>query len=206
MAALAIEPAQPGDAVAAAPLIFETGPALSLYLFGGDRETFMDFFAEQWRRPEGLFSHVHARVVRDGGLAVGLELGWDLRTRMAEYVATARIGSEILPGEVLKEYQARYASHVRYFTPEIPMDAYYVQFLSVAADRHGQGLGRALLQDAFERARGAGQREVHLDVHAPNPAVGFYRAMGMDLRAETRVPHLEAEGIENHYRMVYGLA
>ncbi len=200
-----IEAGMPGDAVAAAPLIFETGLALLLYLFGGDRQVCIDFSAEQWRRGDGLFSYRHAHVVRDGEEVVALELGWDFETRLAEYEATARIALEVLPSEVHQTYLARVARYVRYLIPEVPPDAYYVEFLSVSTDRQGQGLGRALLRGAFERARAAGRREVHLDTHASNPAVGFYQAMGMDLRVESHVPYLDSEGIENHYRMVLEL-
>lgn len=205
MGAPVLDVGLPGDAEDAAPFIFETGPAVFRYLFDGGDQMFADFRAEQWRRGDGLFSYRHAHVVRDGEQLVGLDLGWDFETRMTEFEATARIAAEVLPTDILKAYQARYAGYVRYITPDIPFDAYYVQFLSVAADRHGQGLGRTLLQGAFDRARAAGQRELHLDVYASNPAVGFYKAMGMELRVETRVPFLEAEGIENHYRMVFEL-
>jgi GNAT superfamily N-acetyltransferase len=53
-----------------------------------------------------------------------------------------------------------------------------VQRLAVRADRRGQGLGRALLEAAAERARADGLSLLWLTTHAGTDADGFYEAAG----------------------------
>ncbi len=53
-----------------------------------------------------------------------------------------------------------------------------IQRLAVRADRRGQGLGRALLAAAVERARADGLRLLWLTTHAGTGAHGFYEAAG----------------------------
>jgi ribosomal protein S18 acetylase RimI-like enzyme len=62
------------------------------------------------------------------------------------------------------------------------------------------------LENAFQRARHAGLKSVHLDVYAGNPAIRLYERAGMEILVETRVPRLERDhGIPPHYRMVLAL-
>ena len=64
-------------------------------------------------------------------------------------------------------------------------------------------MGRRLLEGAFQRAAAAGYRSVCLDVMDSNPAVGFYRHLGMRLACEIRIPDLiEQHGFPAIYRMV----
>ena len=68
------------------------------------------------------------------------------------------------------------------------------------------GLGRLLLQGAFQRAADAGYKQVCLDVMDTNPAVGFYLHLGMHLACEVRIPDLiEQHGLPSIYRMVMDL-
>jgi GNAT superfamily N-acetyltransferase len=53
-----------------------------------------------------------------------------------------------------------------------------VQRLAVRGDRRGQGLGRALLEAAVERARGMGLRLLWLTTHAGTGSDRFYAAVG----------------------------
>jgi ribosomal protein S18 acetylase RimI-like enzyme len=63
-----------------------------------------------------------------------------------------------------------------------------------------------LLENAFQRARDAGLKSVHLDVYEDNPAMRLYERAGMKVLVESRVPALEREyGIPGHYRMVLEL-
>lgn len=50
--------------------------------------------------------------------------------------------------------------------------------LAVVPDRQGRGIGRQLLDEFVERARGAGATRVHLEVREGNPAVAMYRRAG----------------------------
>ena len=50
--------------------------------------------------------------------------------------------------------------------------------LAVAPDRQHRGIGRLLLEQFVEQARGAGASRVHLEVRDGNPAVQMYRRAG----------------------------
>ena len=47
--------------------------------------------------------------------------------------------------------------------------------LAVVPDKQGRGIGRQLLDEFVEHARGAGANRVHLEVRDGNPAVAMYR-------------------------------
>jgi ribosomal-protein-alanine N-acetyltransferase len=50
--------------------------------------------------------------------------------------------------------------------------------LAVLPSRHRQGIGRRLLDDFMDRARGQGSERVHLEVRDGNAAVEMYRDAG----------------------------
>lgn len=50
--------------------------------------------------------------------------------------------------------------------------------LAVLPNRHRQGIGRQLLEDFLDRARGQGVERVHLEVREGNAAVEMYRDAG----------------------------
>ena len=88
------------------------------------------------------------------------------------------------------------------FSPHMPKSAYYLQSISVTGAGRNRGIGKLLLENAFEKARKAGLKSVHLDVYADNPAIRFYEKMGMKIWVETRLLELAAHGIKTQYRMV----
>jgi ribosomal protein S18 acetylase RimI-like enzyme len=75
--------------------------------------------------------------------------------------------------------------------PFIPRDAYYVQSLATRAEIRGQGVGHKLLNTAFKRAKEKSLKSCQLDVVSDSVAVNFYRKMGMEVLAVTRMPYLE---------------
>src|SRR3954453_266193 len=61
-------------------------------------------------------------------------------------------------------------------------DDCWLEDLFVRDEARGAGLGRALVEAAFERARARGVRRMDLDVNEKNPdAVAFYERMGFTL-------------------------
>src|SRR5262249_46323404 len=87
--------------------------------------------------------------------------------------------------------------------PAVPYDAYYVQnVVTHPTKARGRGLGRRFMELAFERGRAQGGRSCHLDVGRTNPAVDFYKELGMYVAVEPSVPRLLQLGIPSHYRMV----
>jgi GNAT superfamily N-acetyltransferase len=73
----------------------------------------------------------------------------------------------------------------------LPIPQWRLRAMATAADRRGQGIGRAVLQGAQDYVAGAGGRS--LWCHARETAVGFYAANGWhaegDLFVENELPH-----------------
>jgi ribosomal protein S18 acetylase RimI-like enzyme len=68
-------------------------------------------------------------------------------------------------------------------------DDCWLEDLFVRADAQGQGLGRALVEAALERARARGCGRVELDVDEDNAAArALYRGLGFDEHAKTGPP------------------
>ena len=83
-------------------------------------------------------------------------------------------------------YPAPFPSRVPLPTPQ-----WRLRSMATAADRRGQGIGRAVLSGAQEYVAGAGGRSMWC--HARETAVGFYAANGWhaegDLFVENELPH-----------------
>lgn len=61
-------------------------------------------------------------------------------------------------------------------------DDCWLEDLYVRDEARGSGMGRALVDAAFARARARGCRRIDLDVNEQNPeALAFYERMGFDL-------------------------
>jgi len=201
VAAVALVPADGAHAQLAARLILATDPHVFDFWFDRDRQLAADFFADQWPRPGGVFSHVHASAASEGGELLGIELGLDARAQRAQWAHTLPATKQFLSPQAFAHLLDAFR-WMPFLIPPIPEDAYYVQHLAVVPELRGRGVGARLLLHAFEKAMKAGYRSCHLDVVADGPAVRFYRRMGMEVLCETRVPRLEAEyDVPPHLRM-----
>jgi len=196
-----IKAARPDDAALAAELIFDTDPHVFGYWFNGTREKALKYFAFQWKSMEGSFSHIFARGAFNGGNLVGIEAGYDRQTQHREGRAFFRQAETLLENSEFDHF-SRSLNYMAYLNPPIARDAYYIQTLSVSKERKNEGIGKLLIQSAFERAAKEGYRSCHLDVAGDNPAVDFYLHMGMEVLCEMRTPFLEHYNIPRHYRMV----
>jgi hypothetical protein len=58
-----------------------------------------------------------------------------------------------------------------------------------------------LIDVAIKRAKENGYKRFQLDVLSDNPTVGFYRAVGLELLADTREPKPAEFGVPPEYRM-----
>jgi ribosomal protein S18 acetylase RimI-like enzyme len=201
-----LQPATPEFADVVPDLIYETDPTIFSSIVGGRTEVLTRWISALWTAPGNDFSHEFARVaVRDGEL-LGLELGFAGSDKERLGHKNAELSRGSLDVESLAHMREAMGRGIRYLTPYVPHRVYYLMFLSVAETGRNQGIGGQLLQNAIERARGAGLRSVHLDVYAGNPAIRLYERAGMEIFVETRVPSLErGQGIPPHYRMVLAL-
>ncbi|MEM7080624.1 MAG: GNAT family N-acetyltransferase, partial [Pseudomonadota bacterium] len=98
------------------------------------------------------------------------------------------------------------SEHASWLNPVIHADTYYIHALSVKPGFRGKRVGYHLIQNAINHARQQGFGKLQLDVLSDNPAVSFYRAVGLELLAETRAPHPSAFGVPPELRMGLKLA
>lgn len=201
-ASATLGPADGAHAPLAARLILDTDLQIFDFWFDRDRALASRYFADQWPRVGGVFSHVHATVARADGELLGLELGLDAKAQRAQWAHTLPTTKALLPAPAFAHLLDAFRI-MPFLIPPIPDDAWYVQHLAVIPELRGRGVGARLLEHAFERSARAGYRSCHLDTAADGPAVRFYRRMGMEVLSETRVPRLEAEyGVPAHLRML----
>jgi ribosomal-protein-alanine N-acetyltransferase len=66
--------------------------------------------------------------------------------------------------------------------------------IAVPPEHHRRGIGRRLLDDFLNRARGDEVARVHLEVRDGNPAVAMYRAAGFSPVGRRRIYYPAADG------------
>ncbi|MDP7549046.1 MAG: GNAT family N-acetyltransferase [Alphaproteobacteria bacterium] len=198
--------ARPDRGERAAQLIYATAPPLFDYLYGADAAFRTRIMALQWQAGEGFLSHCHAMTAYGpGGDLLGIELGFDNKAEGAAFAASAEFVTKHATA-AQQQHIAKAMHGIAYMTPHTPDRNYCIHHLAVSDADQAKGLGRRLLEGAFQRAKAAGYKSVCLDVLANNPAVGFYSHVGMYLACEIRVPDLaEQHGFPPVYRMVRDL-
>jgi len=201
-----LQPGTPEFAEVVPDLIYETDSAQFAHISGGRRDVLNRWISAGWSAPDNNFSHECAVVVVRDGELLGLELGYPGSEKKRLGRRNGELSREVLDEEGLAHMGAAIGRGIGYLTPHVPKNAYYLMFLTVAEAGRNQGIGRRLLDNAFERARTAGLKSVHLDIYEGNPARRLYERAGMKALVETRVPGLERDqGIPVHHRMVLEL-
>jgi ribosomal protein S18 acetylase RimI-like enzyme len=203
---ISIIPATSGGADTAAQLVYESASELFDFWFDGDQNAIQECFAHWWRRERGLFSHSLAHVALNEDGLLGVEIGYDRATEKDHTATTLDDSAEVLSAR-MQQHLTSAMAYLPFLITYKPPGAYYVQNLAVKRTMRGYGIGKRLLQEAFDRATSRGYESCHLDVAADSPAVRFYRSMGMSVLSESRIPRLEQQyGIPSYYRMVKPLS
>jgi ribosomal protein S18 acetylase RimI-like enzyme len=199
---IVIEPAGPQDAQVSGQLIYATDPHLFDCYFNHDLDLRQTCMTQWWHAKKGWFSHFGCRAAKFGDAVVGIEISFT-RDEILENVRPTFIhAKKTMSPDAFKHFSEIFGDYVQYLFPAMPKDAYYVQSLAAADKARGRGIGRLLLNRIFDRAKRRGLRLCQLDVASDNPAVNFYRQMGMTIVSESRVPYLEETfGVSGHYRM-----
>ena len=185
-------------------LIYATGPTGYNYMFP-NRDVFDALVLASWGTPNTPFSSDSTRLAIADGELLGLEQGFvgpELWTRQAALTPTwqSLVEAGHLTGDELNEMVER-AGYARWLNPILWSKAYYLHALSVKPEHRGKQIGAMLLRDSVERARDLGLREYQTDCYSIQPAIHFYRAMGMELLVESRAPIPEKHGVPTEYRM-----
>lgn len=191
-------------------LIYATGPISYGYQFGHDKRLLATIVERSWRTPQTLFSAEASTLALCDGELLGLELGFHgpdfyaFKSNLAALVP-ALIGAGTLTVEdaLAVGVRAQKASYLNAHTLE---GSYYLLALAVQEPHRGQGIGAQLLTAAIVRARAAGFQELQLDVLADNPAVQFYRSLGLEVVVEIRSHELSRDhAFPSEYRMSIAL-
>ncbi len=145
-------------------------------------------------QPRHAFSFAHVVIAESDGSAIGLCQGFGYGTPdgTAELVRAAgvralRLGAVALAGR-------RLLAALDHHEP----GQWYLQAIAVRPEGRGTGVGRRLLADAFDRARGSGSSELALDVDVSNTrAADLYRRVGLEV-VSTSKPARLLEGASVH--------
>ncbi|ACL05356.1 GCN5-related N-acetyltransferase [Desulfatibacillum aliphaticivorans] len=185
-------------------LIHSTGQAAFDYQFVS-RDFFDLIVGASLAAPGTLFGYDKITLAMGAGRLLGMEAGFAgpgflLRKKAMASVYPELIESGALPRDVLGEMGTR-GYQCGYLNPSIPKNVYYVLTLAVDAQSRGKKIGAGLLSNAMDKAKAAGYRGLHLDVFADNPAVGFYKAMGLACLVETLAPAPSQNGVPKGLRM-----
>ena len=185
-------------------LAHATGPSTYDYQFGS-RAVFDRLVGDSWLTAGTLFGYDETRLALDGNDLLGIEIGYagpefERRKKTLRPLWRPILDDGVVTPDELADLGRR-TYLASYLNVVIPASAYYIHALSVRPDRHGQGIGAALMKDAIERATAEGYRVLHLDVLSDNPAVKFYEAFGFEVLAETVTPIPHSHGIPMEQRM-----
>ena len=185
-------------------LMHSTGPAAYDYQFMS-RKYFDPVARASWATAGSLFGFDGCRLAIEGDELLGIEVGWpgpEFEHRKKALVPIWRplIEDGTVPQDDLAE-MGRRTYLASYLNVAIPKPVHYIHALAVKPEHRKKGIGAALVRHAMQLGKDAGQRGLHLDVLSDNPAVEFYRALGMHCLAETRAPIPFEHGCPMEMRM-----
>ena len=185
-------------------LVWSTGPVSYEYHFG-DRELFDAVVRSSWSRAGTLFAADASTLAVEDGQLAGIEIGMPGNEFRERQQALAGVWQELLAngdadneaiGGVLERSES-----ASWLNPVVEADTYYIHALAVKPEYRSKRIGYLLIDNTIKKAREQGYARFQLDVLSDNPAVGFYRAVGLELLAETTAPKPAAFGIPPEYRM-----
>ncbi|HJP36883.1 MAG TPA: GNAT family N-acetyltransferase [Gammaproteobacteria bacterium] len=187
-----------------ADLMHATGPVTYDYQFDG-RDLFDQIVDASWRTPGTLFAYDGTMLALDGEELLGIEVGFHAPQFEQRKKALASLWPALIEaGKVSTEQLTRIAERTyqcSYLNAAIPSSVYYIHALAVKDAYRGKGIGAKLVRNAIDNGKEAGLRALHLDVLSDNPAVEFYRALGMRCLVESTAPVPLQHGVPMEMRM-----
>ena len=197
-----IVPACREDAKQAACLIAETDADLFRWYTDDDLDLWIKVSEHEWESDSGIYSHTMSHVIRREREVVGLLVAYSFpRSAGIKWTlenSRAQLGSARLSRIDLVR------STASFLFPKHPEDAFYVQNIAVSPSDRGRGLGKLLMNKAFELGRAEGCRTCHLDVDSSSTqAVRFYKKLGLRVEVRTELPNIPS--LHAHFRMVIDL-
>ena len=185
-------------------LAWSTGPASYEYYM--KRRSLFDAWVKRlWRAPSTIFSSDSTILSIEEGKLLGVAIAFNGGKYRERIRAGGPIWEEMLKAkEVTTEEIAgvtKRAKLASWLNPVIYSNTFYVHALAVKPEARGKGVGYSMMEYLFDEAKELGYQEFQLDVLSDNPAVGFYRSLGLEVLAETRAPKPAEFGVPVEYRM-----
>ena len=155
--------------------------------------------------PGTIFSSDSAILSIEEGKLLGVAIAFNGGKYRERIRAVGPLWEEMLKAdEVTTEEIAGVTERAKlasWLNPVIYSNTFYVHALAVKQEARGKGVGYSMMEYLFERAKELGYQEFQLDVLSDNPAVGFYRSLGLEVLAETKAPKPAEFGVPIEFRM-----
>ena len=185
-------------------LAWSTGPVSYEYYM--KRRSLFDACVQRlWRTPGTLFSSDSAILSIEEGKLLGVAIAFNGGKYRERIRAGGPLWEEMLKAdEVTTEEIAGVTERAKlasWLNPVIYSNTFYVHALAVKPEARGKGVGYSMMEYLFEEAKELGYQEFQLDVLSDNPAVGFYRSLGLEVLAETKAPKPAEFGVPIEFRM-----
>ena len=185
-------------------LVHATGPVSYDYHFGR-RELFDALVRRSWLTPGSLFGWDGTRLAVENDTLLGIEIGFAGPEYRARQTALGPLWPDLLAAGEATEGELsgviERSERASWLNPVLRSGIYYVHALSVKPDPRGKQVGMKLLTHAMVLGREQSCRALELDVLSDNPAVHFYRSMGLSLYVESRAPEPQEYGVPPEWRM-----
>ena len=185
-------------------LAWSTGPVSYEYYM--KRRSLFDAWVQRlWRTPGTLFSADSAILSIKEGKLLGVAIAFNGGKYRERIRAAGPLWEEMLKAdEVTTEEIAGVTERAKlasWLNPVIYSNTFYVHALAVKPEARGKGVGYSMMECLFDEAKELGYQEFQLDVLSDNPAVGFYRSLGLEVLAETKAPKPAEFGVPIEFRM-----
>ena len=185
-------------------LAWSTGPASYEYYM--KRRSLFDALVQRlWRAQGTIFSSDSAILSIEEGKLLGVAIAFNGGKYRERIRAGGLLWEEMLKAdEVTTEEIAGVTERAKlasWLNPVIYSNTFYVHALAVKPEARGKGVGYSMMECLFDEAKELGYQEFQLDVLSDNPAVGFYRSLGLEVLAETKAPKPAEFGVPIELRM-----
>jgi len=185
-------------------LAWSTGPVSYEYYM--KRRSLFDAWVQRlWRAPSTIFSSDSTILSVEEDKLLGVAIAFNGGKYRERIRAGGPIWEEMLKAkEVTTEEIAGVTERAKlasWLNPVIYSNTFYVHALAVKPEARGKGVGYSMMEYLFDEAKELGYQEFQLDVLSDNPAVGFYRSLGLEVLAETKAPKPAEFGVPIEFRM-----
>lgn len=185
-------------------LVWATGPISYEYHFDS-RDLFNQIVSGSWLLDGSLFAAEATTLAVEEDALMGIEIGMPGKEFKQRQNGLAPIWKNLLESGAMDSDDLtgviERSDHASWLNPSVPHDAYYIHALSVKPGFRGKRVGFHLIDNTMKKAKADGFAKLQLDVLSDNPAVDFYRAVGLEVLAETRAPKPAEFGVPPELRM-----